>query len=126
MSQQTPDVTASGSGPVGGTAGAAASMRAGGSIPTPRLPSMVPVEHGGPDFAEMAALGVSPEGLLDFSVNKIPLGTSARALQALSLVDLSAYPDTRSLRLRAGLAAAHDVRPDDICVGNGSVELIWL
>ena len=54
------------------------------------------VEHGGPDFAEMAALGISPEGLLDFSVNKEP----ARHLHAgvagvMSLVDPSAYPDDR-------------------------------
>jgi len=84
------------------------------------------VEHGGPDFAELARLGVSVEGLLDFSVNKNPLGTSPRALQALTLVDPSAYPDTRCLRLRGALAAAHDVSPEEVLVGNGSVELIWL
>jgi histidinol-phosphate aminotransferase len=84
------------------------------------------VEHGGPDFAEMAALGIRPEALADFSVNKNPLGTSSRALRALGLVDPSAYPDARCLRLRAGLAAAHDANPEDVLVGNGSVELIWL
>jgi histidinol-phosphate aminotransferase len=84
------------------------------------------VEHGGPDFAELATLGIRPEALLDFSVNKNPLGVSARAARALDLVEPSSYPDARCLRLRAGLAAAHECLPDEILVGNGSVELIWL
>jgi histidinol-phosphate aminotransferase len=94
--------------------------------PEPRGPVVPRVEHGGPDFAELASLGIRPEALLDFSVNKNPLGTSPRALRALGLVEPSVYPDARCLRLRAGLAAAHDVHPDEVLVGNGSVELIWL
>ena len=96
------------------------------SLPRPRGPLVARVEHGGPDFAEMAALGIRPEALLDFSVNKNPLGVSARAVKALGLVDPSSYPDTRCLRLRAGLAALHECHPDRILIGNGSVELIWL
>jgi histidinol-phosphate aminotransferase len=94
--------------------------------PEPRGPVVARVEHGGPDFAELAALGIRPEAILDFSVNKNPLGASPRALRALDLVEPSVYPDARCLRLRAGLAAAHDVRPEEVLVGNGSVELIWL
>src|SRR5688572_15809964 len=94
--------------------------------PEPRGPTVPRVEHGGPDFAELAALGIRPETLLDISVNKNPLGVSPRAMRALGLVEPSAYPDARCLRLRAGLAAAHDVHPDEVLVGNGSVELIWL
>lgn len=96
------------------------------NLPEPRLPAVPKVEHGGPDFAELAALGIRPEALLDFSVNKNPLGVSPRAQRALDLVEPSAYPDARCLRLRGGLAAAHEVHPDQILVGNGSVELIWL
>lgn len=92
----------------------------------PRLPNIARVEHGGPDYAELAALGIRPDGLLDFSVNKNPLGASSRALRALDLVDVSVYPDARCLRLRAALASLHEVRDDDVLVGNGSVELIWL
>ena len=94
--------------------------------PEPRGPVVARVEHGGPDFAELAALGIRPEAILDFSVNKNPLGASPRALRALDMVEPSVYPDARCLRLRAGLAAAHDVRPEEVLVGNGSVELIWL
>jgi histidinol-phosphate aminotransferase len=100
-------------------------VRAAGP-PPPRLPAVERVEHGGPDFAELATLGIRPESLLDFSVNKNPLGVSPRAQRALDLVEPSSYPDSRCLRLRGGLAAAHDVHPDEILVGNGSVELIWL
>jgi len=94
--------------------------------PMPRQPARTAVPHGGPDYAELAALGIRPENLLDFSVNSNPLGPSPRALRVLPLVDVAAYPDTEAIRLRAGLAAEHDVRPDEILVGNGSVELIWL
>lgn len=98
----------------------------GRSLPAPRGLSVPKVEHGGPDFAELAALGIRADAIFDFSVNKNPLGTSPRSLRALSLVEPSTYPDARCLRMRAGLGAAHDVHPDEVVVGNGSVELIWL
>ncbi|MCC6176280.1 MAG: histidinol-phosphate aminotransferase family protein [Chloroflexi bacterium] len=95
-------------------------------LPAPRLRWMPPVAHGGPDFVELAALGIRPEALLDFSVNQNPLGASPRAQRAIALVDPAPYPDTRCVRLRSALATAHDVRADDILVGNGSIELLWL
>ncbi|MDP8924112.1 MAG: histidinol-phosphate aminotransferase family protein [Chloroflexota bacterium] len=100
--------------------------RTDSGLPIPRLPPLAPVPHGGPDYAELAALGIRPESLLDFSVNGNPLGPSPRALRALELVDPARYPDTDALRLRAGLAAEHDVDPGAVLAGNGSVELIWL
>jgi L-threonine-O-3-phosphate decarboxylase len=84
------------------------------------------VSHGGPDYAELARLGLRADALLDFSVNTNPLGASPRAVRALGAVDPSRYPDGEALRLRAALAEAHDVRPDEVLAGNGSVELIWL
>jgi L-threonine-O-3-phosphate decarboxylase len=94
--------------------------------PLPRGPLPPRVEHGGPDFAELAALGIRPDAIFDFSVNKNPLGASPRALRAVEFVDASSYPDARCLRLRGGIAAAHEVRPEQVLAGNGSVELIWL
>jgi histidinol-phosphate aminotransferase len=101
-------------------------LEGAGRLPAPRQPAVARVEHGGPDYAELAALGIRPDALLDFSVNKNPLGASPRALRALDLVDVSVYPDARCLRLRAGLGAVHEASADEILVGNGSVELIWL
>jgi histidinol-phosphate aminotransferase len=92
----------------------------------PRTPAVERAVHGSPDFEELARLGISPTSLLDFSVNSNPLGTSRRALQAMQMVDPAAYPDDRCLRLRGGLASAHDVQPEQVLVGNGSVEVIWL
>ncbi|MGE3270023.1 MAG: histidinol-phosphate transaminase [Chloroflexota bacterium] len=100
--------------------------RANERLPRPRLLPVGRVEHGGPDFAELLTLGIRPDAVLDFSVNKNPLGASPRALRALDLVDISVYPDTRCLRLRAALAAAHGCQERQVLAGNGSVELIWL
>jgi histidinol-phosphate aminotransferase len=96
------------------------------AVPRPRRAWPPRVPHGGPDYAELAGLGLRAEALLDFSVNSNPLGPSPRAIRALAAVDPSRYPDSAALRLRAGLAAAHDVRPDEVLVGNGSLELIGL
>lgn len=95
-------------------------------LPAPRIPDLPRVEHGGPNYAELAALGVSTQGLLDFSVNTSPLGTSPRALRALSLVDPASYPDPTCDRLCGALASYHSLATDSVLCGNGSVELIWL
>ena len=105
---------------------AAAEPLASNLLPTPRGVWPDAVSHGGPDHAELARLGLRADRLLDFSVNSNPLGASPRAVRALGAVDVSRYPDRESLGLRAALAAAHDVRLDEVLTGNGSVELIWL
>jgi histidinol-phosphate aminotransferase len=96
------------------------------SLPRPRRAGPPPVPHGGPDYVELLRLGIHAESLLDFSVSGNPLGASPRALRALGTVEPSRYPDTRAVRLTAALAALHEVTPDGVLVGNGSVELIWL
>jgi len=95
-------------------------------MPRPRRVWPEPVPHGGPDYRELARLGLRAEDLLDFSVNSNPLGASPLALRALREVDPSRYPDSRSLLLRDALAARLGVTPDEVIVGSGSVELIWL
>ncbi len=94
--------------------------------PEPRLNALARVPHGGPDYHELAGLGLSADRLLDFSVNSNPLGASPKALEAIRSVDPSRYPDSQVLGLRSALAAVHDCRPSEVLVGNGSVELIWL
>ena len=42
------------------------------------------------------------------------------------LAEIVHYPDRRSLKLRAALAAYHHLTPEEILVGNGSTELIYL
>jgi histidinol-phosphate aminotransferase len=100
--------------------------RATGRPPSPRGTWPPPVAHGGPDRSELARLGLDPDCVIDFSVNGNPLGASPRALRALASVDPTPYPEPRAARLREALAGVHGVAPDEVLVGNGSVELIWL
>lgn len=60
--------------------------------------------------------------------NESPLGTSAQVLDAITAAARRAhrYPDPLADELRAELAQRHHVSPDQILVGNGSDELIFL
>jgi len=85
-----------------------------------------PVAHGALDHGELAALGLRPEELLDFSSNLNPFGPPEEARAALARLDLAPYPDRACHRLRAALAARHGCPPEAILVGNGANELIHL
>ena len=85
-----------------------------------------PVVHGGPDSAELERLGRAPERLLDFSVSTNPLGPSPRALAAARAADLGRYPDRHSLAPRRALARHLGLTVEQLLIGNGSAELIWL
>ncbi|MXY76675.1 MAG: histidinol-phosphate aminotransferase family protein [Acidimicrobiia bacterium] len=89
------------------------------------MPDSRPV-HGGLDVAELKALGLRPEEVVDFSASINPLGVSPRVAEAIRRVDLSAYPDPESTELRDALSSHLGVPPDRILVGNGSTELIQL
>ena len=82
--------------------------------------------HGGLDPSELKRLGISPVDLVDFSVNSNPFGPSPRVLAAVRSVDISAYPDRKCSALVEALAQANRVTPQEILVGNGTAELIWL
>ncbi len=85
-----------------------------------------PIEHGGPDFAELRVLGLDPARILDFSVCVNPFGPSALVLEAIKCAPMNHYPDPDSTALRALLAEKYALRPQEILVGNGVSELIWL
>jgi threonine-phosphate decarboxylase len=74
--------------------------------------------------------GVLPnaEGILDFSASLNPLGPPRSVLAALrrELSDIKHYPDPECCRLRHRLAALHGVAPEQVIVGNGANELIYL
>jgi len=94
--------------------------------PRPEVEKRTPAIHGGPDYAELAALGLSPEGMIDFSANTNPYGPSLQVRAALAEVPLDRYPDAQAIALRERLAQVHGLTPDHIIVGNGTTELIWL
>lgn len=85
-----------------------------------------PQQHGGLREAELRALGLRPDLVLDFSASVNPLGASPAAVRAAAAVDLSRYPDPDCTALREAIAAANGVSPDHVLPGSGATELIHL
>ena len=65
--------------------------------------------------------------LVKLNTNESPFGPSPRALEAIraeAADTLRLYPDPQASALRAALAAYHQVRPEQVFVGNGSDEVL--
>jgi histidinol-phosphate aminotransferase len=65
--------------------------------------------------------------LVKLNTNENPYGPSPKviaALEAEAAESLRLYPDPNSDRLRAAVAAYHDVTPEHVFVGNGSDEVL--
>jgi histidinol-phosphate aminotransferase len=82
--------------------------------------------HGAPDYTELEILGISPDEVLDFSVNSNPYGPSPKVQEALRDVLLDRYPDRDSVALRRELSRRFNMHPNRILVGNGTSELIQM
>jgi threonine-phosphate decarboxylase len=85
-------------------------------------------DHGGNVFAISRTLGVSPEDILDFSASINPLGPAPGVREALAMAfnRVVHYPDSDSTELRETLAERHGMESANICVANGSTQLIYL
>jgi threonine-phosphate decarboxylase len=85
-------------------------------------------DHGGNVFAIARSLGVPPEEILDFSASINPLGPApgVREKVAAAFGRLVHYPDSDCAELREALAQHHGLTSENICVANGSTELIYL
>ncbi|MEY2935400.1 MAG: hypothetical protein RL033_6149 [Pseudomonadota bacterium] len=83
-------------------------------------------QHGGLQDAELRALGIDPDVVLDFSSSTNPYGPNPELLRALSGARIDRYPDPTALRAREALAVACDVAPDQVVLGNGAAELLWV
>jgi len=94
--------------------------------PRPELSHIPAAIHGALDFSELDQLGLAPETVLDFSMNGNPYGPSPQVREALAHVPYDRYPDREALALCRALAAHLAVPVDQILVGNGSTELVWL
>ena len=65
--------------------------------------------------------------LVKLNTNESPFGPSPRALEAIrgeAADTLRLYPDPQASVLRAALATYHQVRPEQVFVGNGSDEVL--
>jgi threonine-phosphate decarboxylase len=94
--------------------------------PRPELAALTEAVHGAIDAAELAALGIDPRTVLDFSASINPLGPSPRVIAAVQQAAFDTYPDRDCTQLRAALAAHLDVTTDCLLAGNGSSELLHL
>jgi threonine-phosphate decarboxylase len=85
-------------------------------------------KHGGrlEDLSEQ--YGIASEKIIDFSVNVNPLGPPKSLMEILrdKLSLIIRYPDTESRYLRRKLAEHPGLSYENIAIGNGSNELIYL
>ena len=82
--------------------------------------------HGAIDFAELAEYGISPDEVIDFSVNSNPFGPAEGVLNAMRSAKVTRYPDKECWALRQTISEQIGVPVADIMAGNGSAELMWL
>jgi histidinol-phosphate/aromatic aminotransferase/cobyric acid decarboxylase-like protein len=87
--------------------------------------AFTPEPHGGPDYGELAALGLRPEDVLDFSASTNAFGLPPGMREALAACDVTRYPDRGASPLREALAGRDGVTPDRVLAGNGAAGLIW-
>jgi threonine-phosphate decarboxylase len=85
-------------------------------------------DHGGTVFATARALGIATSELLDFSASINPLGPPPGVRQAIveALDSLVHYPESEASELRRAVAEFHGLLDENICLANGSTELIYL
>ena len=95
-------------------------------LPRPEVQSMASCQHGGIDYAELEALGITPDEVLDFSANLNPFGPPPGIREAMSKADVACYPDSKATNLRRLLADKLQVKAENILIGSGSTELIRL
>ncbi len=94
--------------------------------PKPEVENLELCPHGGPNQAELEALGLTPEAVLDFSVSSNPFMPPPEVSKVFDTAVLNRYPDTEATEFRQCLSKKLAVPPDNILVGSGAVELIRL
>ena len=91
--------------------------------------NLKPCVHGGEILDAAGKSGFKREEILDFSSSVNPLGPSKKALEAAknSFKEIPAYPDSNSNELRQAIACNfNELNKNNIVVGNGSTELMYL
>lgn len=81
--------------------------------------------HGGLHDAELEALGLGADDVLDFSSSTNPYGPAPGMLRALQEAAIGRYPDSSGRRARQALGASLDLPGDALVLGNGAAELLW-
>ena len=81
-------------------------------------------QHGGNIYEEESP----PGGWLDFSANINPLGLSGNVRKSIlgHVEALVHYPDPEARKLKEAIAAHYELPYDEILLGNGAAELLYL
>ena len=95
-------------------------------LPRPEIENLKVCPHGGINYAELSAVGIAPEAVLDFSVCTNPFMPPPGIKEMLNSVAIEKYPDCEATELRQRLSDKLGVPPDNILVGSGTTELIRL
>jgi threonine-phosphate decarboxylase len=84
--------------------------------------------HGGNVWAASKKWGIDPGNFLDYSANINPLGPSLKAVQAIkdNLGSLEHYPEPTGEALSEVLSKFLGVSTENLVLGNGGAELIYL
>jgi threonine-phosphate decarboxylase len=88
-----------------------------------------PCVHGGEVSDAAGKSGLRREEILDFSSSVNPLGPSKKALETAkkAFSEIPAYPDSNSNELRQAIAGHFsEINKNNVVVGNGSTELMYL
>ena len=94
--------------------------------PNPEIEKLKVCPHGGPNYAELRAMGLAADEIIDFSVSSNPFSFPPEVRDVFDSVVIDRYPDSESTELRVCLSGKLGVHPDNILVGNGSTEIIRL
>lgn len=94
--------------------------------PKPQVEKLKPCYHGGPNYAELRKLGISPDTVMDFSVSSNPYPAPVELKNALCSLVIDRYPDSDSAELKEYLAGRLSLKPENLIMGNGSMEIIRL
>ena len=94
--------------------------------PRPIRPPVPLVRHGAITPTELRALGQRLDEVIDFSVNINPYGPTPEVREAVTAVEFGRYPDPDAILLREALAQKLARRTEELLIGNGAGELIWL
>jgi threonine-phosphate decarboxylase len=90
--------------------------------------SQVDREHGGDVHAWAKQARIDPAEIIDFSATINPLGPPASVRKAFqkSYEEIPRYPDPYGQELKEALAKRHEMKPEELLLGNGSTQLIYL
>jgi threonine-phosphate decarboxylase len=98
------------------------------SLVRENVKKLKPCVHGAEVLGAAEQSGLMPQQILDFSSSVNPLGPSKRALDVAkeAFSQIASYPDSNSNELRQEIANHFGIKKDNIIVGNGSTELMYL